>query len=72
MVDEALEGLADFEEIVQVVGLAAAGVAVDPAAPLVWLEVEVGVEQGIELGEVSAADGAFEVQVAVEVEEVFF
>ena len=36
------------------------------------LGVEVGVEQGLELGQVSDADGAFEVQVAVEVEEVFF
>ena len=71
MVDEALEGLADLEEIVQVASFATAGVAVDPAAPLVRLEVEVGIEPGVELFEVGVADGIFEAEIAAKVEEVF-
>ena len=71
MVDEALEGLADLEEIVQVASFATAGVAVDLAAPLVRLKVEVGIEPGVELFEVGVADGIFEAEIAAKVEEVF-
>ena len=70
MVDQPFAGLTHFEDVVQV-SHTVDRVAMNPSAPSIGLDIEIGIHDRVYFGEVIGVDGTLEHDVAAQVEEVF-